>query len=190
LIVDADREAMHKALPELDLIEDQALRSRVLDTLTALWRDSDWEDLESVPYLTDFPEISWVQHTRFVAAATAAAVDVYVRLLDRPLDRDLAVAAALLHDGSKFQEYERTADGYGKSELGRKLQHSAYAAHVALNHGLPLDLVHLIASHTPMSFVNPQRPEGWIVREADAMMLEALVNKTSHQYVAGYYRGH
>ena len=186
-ISEADRAQLRRALPEIDLIADEALRAQVADTLIVLWKESGWDDLYAVPYLTELPEVSWVQHTRFVAAGTARMVDLYKEITGRALDRDLAVAAALLHDGSKFQEYARAEAGYVKSELGLKLQHSFCVAHVALERGLPLDLVHLIASHTPMCFVPPRLPEGWIVREVDALMLEALLNTSQHNYVSGYY---
>jgi len=186
-ITDSDRMVIKEALPELDLIGDEDLRDKTTEALTLLWKESNWDDIYVVPYLTERPEVSWVVHTRFVARGSATMAGLFKELTGKEYDRDLIVAAALLHDASKFQEYAKTDDGYDKSELGYKIQHSLYAAHVALNVGLPLDVVHLIVSHTPMAFVKPKLPEGWILREVDGLMLETLMNMSIDQYVSGYY---
>lgn len=172
--------------PELAEFRDRGLAERVADLLAWFWRDSGWEDLEAVPYLVEAPEISLVTHVRFVARAALLLADLWTEMLGRSIDRDLLLAAALLHDASKPKEYERRERGYGKSEVGRKLTHAVYAAAIAMQRGLPLDLVHLVHSHTPMAAVEPQRVEGWILRAADTVMAEGTLGMSIDRYVKGY----
>ncbi len=186
LAVPEDRKRVEELFPELQEFRDRNLAERVADLLVWLWRDSGWEDLQAVPYLVEAPEISLVTHIRFVARGALLLGDLCVDMLGWTVDRDLLLATALLHDASKPKEYQRAENGFGKSDVGRKLTHGVYATAIALQHGLPFELVHLIHSHTPMAAVEPKRVEGWIVRAVDNAMAEGRLGMSIGRYVKGY----
>ncbi len=181
-----DRRRIQELFPELKEFRDRELAGQVADLLVWLWRDSGWEDLEAVPYLVEAPELNLVTHIRFVARGALLLGDLCAEMLGWPVDRDLLLAAALLHDASKPKEYQRADGGYGKSEVGRKLTHGVYAAAIAMQRGLPFEIVHLIHSHTPMAAVEPKRVEGWIVRAVDNAMAEGRLGMSIDRYVKGY----
>jgi putative nucleotidyltransferase with HDIG domain len=181
-----DRQRVRALFPEIEEFKDRDLAEQVVDLWVWLWRDSDWKDLEAVPYLVETPEITLVTHIRFVARGSLLLGDLCAEMLGWSVDRDLLLATALLHDASKPKEYQPAQSGCGKSEVGRKLTHGVYAAAIAMQHGFPLDLVHLIHSHTPMAAVEPKRVEGWIVRAVDTAMVEGRLGMSIGQYVKGY----
>lgn len=183
-----DRRRILQLLPELAEIRDEDLASKVADLLVWFWRDSGWEDLEAVPYLVEASHISFITHVRFVARGALRLADLCTEMLGWPVDRDLLLAAALLHDASKPKEYQRTESGYCKSDVGRKLTHGVYAAAVVLENELPFELAHLIHSHTPMAAVEPQRVEGWILRAVDNVMAEGTLGISIGRYVKDYYK--
>jgi putative nucleotidyltransferase with HDIG domain len=181
-----DRRRICELFPELTEFRDRELAERVTDLLVWVWRDSGWDDLAAVPYLVEAPELNLVTHVRFVAQGALLLGDLCAKMLGWPVDRDLLLATALLHDASKPKEYQRTEAGYGKSEVGRKLTHGVYATAMALQAGLPFELVHLIHSHTPMAAVEPKRVEGWIVRAVDNAMAEGRLGMSIARYVQHY----
>ena len=181
-----DRRRIQELFPEVAEIQDRDLAERVVDLLAWFWRDSGWDDLADVPYLVEAPQINLVTHVRFVARGALLLADLCTKILGWTVDRDLLLATALLHDASKPKEYQRTEHGYGKSEVGRKLTHAVYAAAIAMERGLPFELVHLIHSHTPMAAVEPKRVEGWIVRAVDNVMAEGTRGMSIDRYVKGY----
>lgn len=183
-----DRAVVQKLFPEIAEFHDPALGETVADLWVYFWRQSRWENLESVPYLIETPEISLVTHIRFVAQGSLALGDLCKDLLNWPIDRDLLLAAALLHDASKPMEYQPTEHGYAKTEIGQKLTHAVYATAICLQQKLPFDLVHLIHSHTPMAAVEPKRVEGWILRAVDNAMAEGRLGMSLSRYLESYNR--
>src|SRR3546814_8005365 len=81
----------------------------------------------------------------------------------RTYDRDLLIAACLLHDVSKAVESEPMSDPGSadpgeaapragrSSRLGLNVPHAVYATHKIFAHGLPVELAHLVATHTHSS---------------------------------------
>lgn len=134
-------------LPEIELIGDTELREATVRVWQQLWRESGFDDVMAVP-VTPATHHPHIPHNRSVAQMALAVADVLDKVHGVHVDRDKLLAAALLQDASKVVEYEPTADGVARSDLGRRFQHAFYAAHVALNEGLPRDVVEAVISHT------------------------------------------
>lgn len=147
--------------PELSGIEDERLRTGV----TEIWQDiageMPWDDLAQVPKNNKGEGgRSLVEHVRGVTRMALALCETAKEVQGKPYDRDLLLAACLLHDASKPVEYEPDPaaawDGTGvrpgrQSEIGRSVQHAAYATHKVWEKGLPLALAHLVLTHTHAS---------------------------------------
>src|ERR1700674_3202544 len=136
--------------PEVELIRDPDLRSGVEAVWQELWQAS---ELESVHDLVASPEFPYphIPHNRAVVQMALAVASTFERFHSVTVDRDLLVAAALLQDASKLVEFIRDGDTVTSSELGRQYPHAFWAAHVALKHGLPDDVCHIIIHHTPQA---------------------------------------
>ncbi|WP_435184525.1 HD domain-containing protein [Halobellus sp. EA9] len=171
-------EAVRAAFPELDAIEDEELRTGVVDAWTTAMAEHDVEDLRSVPWLPPTQrELSLrdeylVDHVRDVAAG---AISLAAALLDRrgpvlDIDTDTLVAGALVHDVSKLAEFEGMDDTAVYDLLG----HPYYGVHVVARSGLPIELAHIVLSHTSRTTVEPATIEAEIVRRVDEVAAAAI----------------
>ncbi|HEY2522219.1 MAG TPA: HD domain-containing protein [Streptosporangiaceae bacterium] len=164
--------------PELTEIKDESLRLKVAAIWQEVFAESPWKSLQEVPKnpATLPASITLVAHTRSVTRQALAIAEVAQEIHGLGYDRDLLIAAANLHDVSKLVEYEPKDDGgAGLGEFGEKVQHGMYGVHKAINHGLPLDVVHAIAVHTKHSHDLPCTWEALIVHYADYADTDGLL---------------
>jgi putative nucleotidyltransferase with HDIG domain len=152
--------------PEIDRISDAALRKGVEAVWDRLWQESPWNNVEDVTLIYT-AEHTQIRHAQSVLRSALAMADIAEEVHGVVLDRDLLIAGALLMDACKLVEYEPSDDGTRLSEVGRKLQHAAYGAHLALEEGLPLDVAHIILTHSPQSPMTPKVPEGMLLQHLD-----------------------
>lgn len=176
----ADRAYVRGLFPELEQISDRELAERVVEIWVETWKASPWERIEDAPKNpeTVHPRHKLVPHTRAVTVQGIAMAKAIQQFHDLPVNLDYVIAGCNLHDVSKLLEYAPTGNGAGKSEFGKLVQHGVYGVHQALAHGLPLELVHIIGSHTTQSRLAPRTIEAIIVyyadyADSDALMLEA-----------------
>jgi len=124
----------------------------------------------------------WLEHTLSVTETCLFLADKYIQLypdLDPPLDRDLVIAGAVLHDIGKLRELEfqvttteYSAEGalLGHMVLGRDFVRE-FACEVGLDRERQLRLEHLIIAHQRLpewgSPRPPMTPESLIVHFAD-----------------------
>jgi hypothetical protein len=157
------------ALPEVDLIGDRELRDKVIAVWQELWADSEWDDLEKVPTSHNIP-YPHLPHNRSVVAMALAVADSFERFHGLKVDRDLLVAAGLLQDVSKLVETRPKRDGSGQSEpteIGKSYPHAFFGAHVAIKHGVPAAVCHIIVTHSPTAVKFPNSLEGKILYYVD-----------------------
>jgi hypothetical protein len=160
--------------PEVAQISDATLAAKVRAVWQELWEASEFPDLAAVP---TSGEIAYpnVPHTRSVTALALAMAEVLTRFHGTKIDRDVLLAACLLQDASKLVEY-RPAPGGGieKTELGKAMPHAFEAARIAAKHGVPLPILHIIATHSPSAAKLPETLEGRIVYLADEIDVTAI----------------
>lgn len=148
-------------LPEIADIGDAALRGAVIRLWVEVAAQMPWDSLTEVPknYRTE-ADRSLILHVRGVTQMALALCRIARELHGKTYDHDMMAAAALLHDLSKPLEQEPVPDQPAfangvrpgrKSHLGQMIQHGVYAAHMALRHGLSLELANLIITHTHQS---------------------------------------
>jgi hypothetical protein len=157
----------------LALISDEPLRAGVEAVWQELWQASPFEKIEDVPSSTEIP-YPHVPHNRAVVALALAAADVFERFHRVVVNRDLLIAAALLQDVSKLVEYQPEPGGAGLTAIGRGYPHAFWAAHVALQHGLPDAVCQVILAHTPNSPKFPESLEGKILYYVDQLDVLAI----------------
>ncbi|QZP37374.1 HD domain-containing protein [Halobaculum magnesiiphilum] len=190
-VADSLPDDLAEVFPAYAEIADPDLRVGVRDAYAVALAETDWTDLDAVPWLPDeqarlgLPDETNVRHVNDVAAlATALADALLARRPDSGLDRDLVVAGALLHDISKLYEFgpgdadafdgdegpdgdEATVDGRYGTEYYDLLGHPYVGVHVCEAAGLSVELSHVVLSHTGRTAVEPATLEAEIVKRAD-----------------------
>src|SRR5436305_14669146 len=124
------REAVAGLWPEIQWIENQALREQVTQTwIKALERSPlKPDDLNQIPFTLLVPNcpITFMEHKRCVVhIARDSAADMQ-KFMGRalPVDMDTVIAGAILADVGKLLEYELGGDGKRRqSERGVALRH-------------------------------------------------------------------
>jgi putative nucleotidyltransferase with HDIG domain len=159
------RRGVQASLPELELIENAELREQVVELHAVALAETRFERIEDIP-ASGVPESPLMKagtqadHYRAVATmAVGMARGLEAVMGDLDIDFDLLVAGALAHDVGKA--YEFAGWERWKRERARTgspaLRHPVYGAHLALQLGLPEEVVHCIAAH-------PYMGEGQFVR--------------------------
>lgn len=151
---------IERYLPEINDIKDPDRRAKVLAVWTRLFEESSFADLESVPVTASFG-YSHIRHNRSVVHMALAVADVLEEYHGVEVNRDDLLTVALLQDVSKLVEFERDGETVRMSEIGQRLQHGFYAAHAALDAGLPVSISQGILEHT---FAGPRFPQDLVTK--------------------------
>ena len=163
-----------KLFPRLMDIHDHGLREKVVDVWWRTWKESDFERIEDLSQWEPIKAelgISNVEHTNQVTECALAMAEVVERDQKVDVDRDILIAGALLHDIDKLLIFSPSTGE--PTTLGRHLPHTTLGAHLAMDAGLPLGVVHAIAAHSSnFSSMSPETVEAVIVFQADQAVTE------------------
>ena len=171
--------------PEVDLIADATLRDAVLAIWIEVGAECAWARFEDVPKNLDAEKHrSLVDHVNGVTRMALALAEIAARDQGAQVNRDHLIAACLLHDVSKPLETEPDPHGPPpngralpgrKSAMGDKIQHAVYATHKVFAHGLPLEVAHIVNTHTHQSNVRSKTLEGAFLFYADYADSDACI---------------
>ncbi|MBC7099754.1 HD domain-containing protein [Candidatus Bipolaricaulota bacterium] len=166
-------------LPEVDWIEDEGLREAVIRTYSRALEQTKWtpKDLSKMPFtLVKETDISYIDHVRAVTRISHAVYGVFKDLFGErlPLNRDVLLAGALLHDVGKLLEVEERDGKYLKSAGGKLLRHPFSGVALAAAEGVPPEVLHVIAVHSKEGDPYPRTPEGVIVHHADFICFDTI----------------
>ncbi len=175
--VSIDATGIRALFPQVDRIGDATLRQGVLDIWLDVAAECPWDRFEDIPKNLG-PECCrpLVDHIRGVTLMAMAIATIASYEHGTPVDMDLLIAACLLHDVSKPLECEPDPDGEPicgpvkparKSEIGAKIQHAVYATHKVFEKKLPVELAHLVVTHTHESNLRPKSFEAAALFYAD-----------------------
>ncbi len=176
-----NEEPIRSAFPELEAIEDDELRAGVIDAWTTAVAEHDIDDITAVPWFPPsqrelgLDDEYLVDHVRDV---TACAITVTETLLERrPADvsLDTVIAGALVHDVSKLAEF----DGMDETAISGLLGHPHYGVYSVAQADLPVELAHIVLSHTSRTTVEPATLEAEIVRHADEIAAAAIRSRAT-----------
>jgi putative nucleotidyltransferase with HDIG domain len=174
------KRSSEQLFPELELIRDARLRKQV----AAVWQDAidsgGWgaKDLKNIPFTLLIPgvRIDLVHHTRAVTQTAVSIAQDLTRNYGEALrvNMDILVAGAILHDVGKLLEYAKDGRKIGKSKFGALLRHPFSGQALAYKHGLPPQVLHMIAYHSKEGDLGKRITEGIIVHHADFVNFEPL----------------
>ncbi len=167
------KEALLRAIPEFEEIEDAELRRKAL----AVWEEAltgkgwDVDLLMRMPFtllVKDVP-ISFIEHVRTVCQM-CMRMEETLRLSygDRvTINRDYLIAGALLADVGKIWEYDVVDGKLVMSRHGSYLRDPFTGVGLAFKHGLPDEVMHIIAVHSKEGDDFKRSPEAIIFHHAD-----------------------
>ena len=164
---ETDDAYIRKLFPEVNELQQRLLASQVVQIWDEMWKESNWARIEDCPKGADVSEYKLVPHVRSVTQGCMALARSVTANYEIPVQHDVLLAGALLHDASKLVEEDPAGNASQKTHLGKHIQHGAYTAHKALALKMPLEIVHLIITHTRQSGMLPKSIEGIILHYVD-----------------------
>ena len=145
--------------PDLRSIADADLRDKV----AAVWNEAitsgcggkGWtiDELRSIPFtlLAGDIELTFIEHINSCVKQCLVIERVLNEVYgDRvPINHDHLVAGALLADVGKPLEYDRDANGQAvQGRFGQMLRHPFSGVALGHKHGLPAEVLHIVATHS------------------------------------------
>jgi len=174
------KDQLLKLFPEIEQIKDQDLQNKTLATLEDAVHLGGWqpEDLDRVPFtlLIKDTKVSFRQH---VCAVTQMAVACGKIMQENyqssfKINFDHLISGAVLHDVGKLLEFRKSEAGYAKSRSGKLLRHPFSGAGLCTKHGLPDEVVHIVAVHAREGEGGYRSPEAIAVHHVDFVNFEPL----------------
>ncbi len=164
---------------EVNMIADGSLRGKTEQVWIAAMERGGWQesDLIDIPFTLLIPnvKVNLVEHTRAVTnCALKVAESLRESYSEMGINRDYLIAGGLLHDVGKLLEYERCGDGFRKSRTGIMLRHPVSGANLAGEYGLPVDVVHIIYTHSKEGDQYERSIESIIIHHSDFLNFEPL----------------
>ena len=175
------KEMILKLLPEINEVSDSGLRERVVACWDEAVRFRGWTEdlLVNMPFtlLAENVKITFISHVRAVCAMCMACDKVlqnYHGSRRTPVHRDYLIAGALLADVGKLLEFEIVNGKPVKSDYGMHIRHPFSGVGLAFKHGLPSEVMHIIATHSKEGTGEKRSPESIIFHHADFIDFELV----------------
>ena len=145
--------------PSLMKIQNESLREKVAavwnEAITAGCGGKGWtfDELRAVKFtlLAGDIDMKFVEHLNSCALQCIAIADVLETAFrcEIPVQRDYLIAGALLADVGKPLEYDKDPSGkVVQGTFGQQLRHPFSGVALAYKHGIPGEVMHIIATHS------------------------------------------
>ena len=149
--------------PLLLEIQNNQLKEQIAEVYVRVLQDCKWEHVEDACFNPHFQQQKLANHIRVTTGSAYATAKLMNEYQDLGMDLDVVLGIGLLHDVSKFLEFEPDdIQGARMSSLGTHIQHGVIGAYYAKQVGLCEEWLQLIISHTPQSNNRPCRKEGFM----------------------------
>lgn len=167
------RDEIKELFPELNEIRDAALREKVVD----VWEDAittgGWQpkELTQIPFtlLAGDIKMMFIEHVRSCCQMCLAIEKVLNGIWAErmPINHDHLIAGSLLADVGKPIEYVRENGKIVKGKRGDHLRHPFSGVGLCWKHGLPDEVMHIVATHSKEGDHVQRTPESLIFHHAD-----------------------
>jgi putative nucleotidyltransferase with HDIG domain len=164
--------------PDLMSIRDASLREKV----AAVWDEAlvtgcggkgwTFDEIRAIPFtlLAGKIDLRFVEHLNSCVKQCIAIEKVLKEIYgDRvPVNHDVLVAGALLADVGKMLEFDKNAKGEPvKGNFGEMLRHPFSGVALCFKHGIPPEVMHMVATHSHEGDKGERTIESWIFHHAD-----------------------
>jgi len=169
------------AFPELDAIDDDVLRTGVVRAWETAIDENEIDDLTEVPWLPPtqrelgLSDERLVSHVRDVTACAVTLAETLCERREVNLSLDTVIAGSLVHDVSKLAEF----DGMTETPVYNLLGHPYYGVYIIAAVDLPVELAHIVLSHTSRTTVEPATLEAELVKRADESAAAAIRSRVT-----------
>jgi len=167
------RDAIRKLFPELEEIHDGDLREKVIDVWEDSIRTGGWtpKELENIPFtlLAGDIEMKFIEHVRSCCRMCLAIEKVLTDIWGHrmPIHHDHLVAGSLLADVGKPIEFIKKNGKVAKGTRGDHLRHPFSGVAMCWKHGLPDEVMHIVATHSKEGDHGQRTTESIIFHHAD-----------------------
>ncbi len=164
--------------PDLKQIRDGALRQQV----AAVWEEAlrvgcggkGWthEELRAIPFtlLAGKIDLRFIEHLNSCCKQCIAIASVLRETFGEriPVNLDVLIAGSLLADVGKLLEFDKDAQGRViKGKFGDMLRHPFSGVALCYKHGIPPEVMHIVATHSHEGDKVERTIESWIFHHAD-----------------------
>src|SRR3954453_9103558 len=173
-----DTQRIAELFPDLMQIKNAGLRDKVaavwIEALTIGCGGKGWtfDEIRAIPFtlLAGKIDMRFVEHLNSCAKQCIAIAKVLKEVFgDRvPVNTDVLIAGALLADVGKMLEFDKDAGGNViKGHFGEMLRHPFSGVALCYKHGLPPEVMHIIATHSHEGDKVERTIESWIFHHVD-----------------------
>jgi putative nucleotidyltransferase with HDIG domain len=172
---------VREAFPEIDDIEREDLRERVVEAWTLGLERGGWRHVGDVPYAWNIDAVTNVEHVRGVTKIAVESMRVQREFHGADPDPDVVRAACLLHDVGKCYEYVDHVDDdlvdpdretYGGSEVPHSISGYALAHEVGCQVAVQRAIPHFLGE------VPARTVEAELVKSANSASSNAITQST------------
>ncbi|KAA3631091.1 MAG: hypothetical protein DWP97_13910 [Calditrichaeota bacterium] len=171
---DSKRDIVIRLLPEVELIKDEDLKNKTI----ACWEEAiefrGWTEnlLRNIPFtlLAENVQIMFIDHVRaccLMCIACDKVLDEVHGAKKTKVNRDYLISGSLLADVGKLLEFEIIDGKPNKSDYGKHIRHPFSGVGLAFKHGLPSEVMHVIATHSKEGHGEKLLPESIIFHHCD-----------------------
>ena len=166
-------------IPEIKYLNDQELRKKVAATFDEAreiggWT---WEELAELPFTVNIPGVTITlrEHMRSVAYMTNQAYQMMQTCYgekhpEYKWNYDYLMAAAPPHAVGEIISYNKEENRRpSANERGKMVHHRTFASGPATTHGLPDEVVHMIAVHVQDGTKKYRSPEAAVINKIDLL---------------------
>lgn len=164
--------------PNLTDIKDAGLRDKV----AAVWNEAltigcggkgwTFDEIRAIPFtlLAGKIDLRFVEHLNSCCKQCIAIAGVLKEVFGGriPVNLDILIAGSLLADVGKMLEFDKDASGkVTKGYLGEMLRHPFSGVALCYQHGIPPEVMHIVATHSHEGDKVERTIESWIFHHAD-----------------------
>jgi putative nucleotidyltransferase with HDIG domain len=184
---------VRESFPELDNIESDDLREKVVEAWTLGLSRGGWRDIDDIPYAWNIHDVTNVEHVRGVTRIARETAAAQREFHGADPDMDVIVAASLLHDVGKCYEYVDFVDNekliepdpeYATQEVPHSLSGYALAHEVGCPLAVQRAIPHFIGE------VPTRTMEAELIKSANSASSNAITQSemgiTLKEWVAEY----
>ena len=198
----AIRDSVMNDVAGLAEISNPELRNAVVSTWSSALRRGGHQRISDVPQSKGIPDRGLREHVNEVTHLALVILDIAENQYGIHPDRDVVVAAAILHDVDKSFIQGWVGDGmvdylppYGIDD------HGSAGAQLAIDEGIPPEVAALVRDHAPFNYAGhlPGTVEGTIIHYADLLAADlaaiqhgatpiharSVILKRDHPLIAG-----
>ncbi len=145
--------------PDIHQITDKSLQEKV----AAVWSEAietgaggkGWrfEELKAIPFtlLAGDIDLRFIEHLNSCIRQCIVIADTLLTIYKGkiPVNKDILIAGAMLADVGKPLEFDRDKDGnLIKGHFGDMLRHPFSGVAMCYKHGIPAEVMHIVATHS------------------------------------------